>query len=79
VPFRVTKLPDKTFSSGPALALGNGTASTLMVTLSGRLETPRELVTTRLSTRSTPLAVNGAVNVGDTAVVLLSVTAGPDV
>jgi hypothetical protein len=47
--------------------------------VSGKLEMPRLLVTTSLNTGFTPLAVTGAINVGFAAVVLLSVTAGPDV
>jgi hypothetical protein len=50
-----------------------------MVTVSGELEAPTLLVTTKLNTTFTPLADSGAVNVGDTAVELLRVTAGPDV
>jgi 6,7-dimethyl-8-ribityllumazine synthase len=60
------------------LAIGTETASIDIVTVSGALETPRLLVTTSLNTRFTPFAVSGAVNVGDTAVVLLRVTGGPD-
>jgi hypothetical protein len=50
-----------------------------MVIVSGELEAPILLLTTRLKTKSTPLAESGAANVGDAAVGLLSVTAGPDV
>jgi hypothetical protein len=58
------------------LAIGFGIEVT--VTVSGRLEIPRLLVTTSLNTSFT-MRLTGAVNVGDTAVVLLSVTAGPPV
>jgi hypothetical protein len=75
-PFSETKVPVATFWSGPALAIGLGTE--LTITVSGILEMPRLLVTTRLNTRFTP-AVSGAVNVGDIAVELLRVTFDPDV
>jgi hypothetical protein len=59
--------------------LATGLGTEFIVIVSGKLEAPMLLLTTRLNTRSTLLAVSGAVNVGDTAVELLSVTAGPDV
>jgi hypothetical protein len=71
--------PPITVISEPALAIGGVTAFTLIVTVSGKLETPKLLLTTSLKTRSTPDADNGVVKIGDADVELLRVTAGPDV
>jgi hypothetical protein len=59
--------------------LATGLGIELTVTVSGRLETPTLLLTTRLNTTFTLLADSGAVNVGDIAVELLRVTFGPEV
>ena len=77
-PSSVTVVPSSTAWSAPAAAVGfRFTCRTVTVTSSVALSEPSLTVNRNVSTVLT--VTSGAVNVGDAAVVLLSVAAGPAV
>jgi hypothetical protein len=79
VPFNCTTVPEETVWSDPALAIGLGGTAIPTLTASGALETPMLFMTTKLKTKSMPVAEIGAMKVGDDDVKLLRETDGPDV